>query len=263
LTAAPQPRPRRRFGQHFLHDRAVLQRIVDHIAPRRDDALVEIGPGRGALTAMLAPLVARLDAVEVDRDMVDFLRAAQNQSAQVVVHHADALRFDYDALAAERGALRVVGNLPYNIATPLLFSCARLRCLRDMVFMVQFEVARRLCAAPGDADYGRLTVMFGLRCEAEPLFTVGPGAFTPPPKVKSTLIKARPRATPAAEVRDSALFAEVVRRAFSARRKTLRRALAGMCGAAEFAAAAVDGARRAGELTITDFAALANAAGRL
>ena len=259
-AAATPLRPRRRFGQHFLHDPAVLARIVEHVGPRRDDALVEIGPGRGALTRLLLERVARLDAIELDRDLAAYLARDCGDHSGLHLHQADALDFDYRALAAARGArLRIVGNLPYNVSTRLLMILLAQRdAISDMCFMVQQEVAARLCAEAGQRDYGRLGVMFGLHCETRRLFGVGPGAFTPPPKVDSTMIAVRPRAAPLAVVHNPASFEALVRTAFGTRRKTLRRALRDCATAEDFAAAAVNPAARAGEIPITGFAALAN-----
>jgi 16S rRNA (adenine1518-N6/adenine1519-N6)-dimethyltransferase len=209
-------RPRKRFGQHFLHDAAVVRRIVAAIAPAPGELIVEIGPGQGALTAPLAASRARLEAIEIDRDL-----AAALKVAGVIVHVADALEFDFGALPA--GA-RIVGNLPYNISTPLLFRLAEQAArLRDLHFMLQREVVERMVAAPSTPAYGRLSVMLQARFRLEKLFAVAAGAFRPPPRVESAVV----RMIPLAERLDAGAprFAELVRRAFSARRKTLRNAL--------------------------------------
>jgi 16S rRNA (adenine1518-N6/adenine1519-N6)-dimethyltransferase len=209
-------RPRKRFGQHFLHDPAVVQRIIAAIAPAPGDHIVEIGPGEGVLTAPLAASGARLEAIEIDRDL-----AAALQADGVAVHAADALEFDYGALPA---GVRVVGNLPYNISTPLLFRLAEHGArVRDLHFMLQREVVERMVAAPSTAAYGRLSVMLQARFHLEKLFIVAAGAFRPPPKVESAVVRLRPLPEPLD--RGAPHFAEVVRRAFSARRKTLRNAL--------------------------------------
>jgi len=209
-------RPRKRFGQHFLHDPGVVRRILEAIAPAPGDFILEIGPGEGVLTAPLAASGAHVEAVEIDRDLAAALRVEG-----VVVHVADALRFDFGALPP--GA-RVVGNLPYNISTPLLFRIAEAAPrLRDLHFMLQREVVERMVAAPSTPAYGRLSVMLQARFHLEKLLTVAAGAFRPPPRVESAVVRLRPLSEPID--RGEPRFAEVVRRAFSARRKTLRNAL--------------------------------------
>ena len=213
---ASSHRPRKRFGQHFLHDAAVVRRIVEAVAPSADDFIVEIGPGEGVLTRPLAARAARLEAIEIDRDL-----AAALAAERIKVHVADALEFDFGALPP--GA-RVVGNLPYNISTPLLFHLARFADrLRDLHFMLQREVVERMVAPPSTAAYGRLSVMLQARFTMQKLFRVAAGAFRPPPQVESAVVRLVPLAEPLD--RDVEDFAELVRRAFSARRKTLRNAL--------------------------------------
>jgi 16S rRNA (adenine1518-N6/adenine1519-N6)-dimethyltransferase len=235
-------RARKRFGQHFLHDPAVLDRIAHAIAPRADEALVEIGPGRGALTRALLDSEARsLDAIEIDRDLVPQLQTEFADEPRFTIHEADALAFDFTALARERGAerLRIVGNLPYNISTPLLFHLLKhIDAIDDMHVMLQREVVNRIAAAPGNGDYGRLTVMLAPWLEAESLFDVGPGAFQPPPKVWSAVVRLTARREPAFAV--SPRFAAVVASAFSHRRKTLRNALKGVVSAAQIESCDVD-----------------------
>jgi 16S rRNA (adenine1518-N6/adenine1519-N6)-dimethyltransferase len=232
---------RKRFGQHFLHDPGVLDRIAHAIAPRADDALVEIGPGRGALTRVLLDSTPQsLDAIEIDRDLVPQLQDEYAAESRFVVHEADALDFDFTALARQRGGrLRIVGNLPYNISTPLLFHLLKhVAVLDDMHIMLQREVVKRIAAEPGNGDYGRLTVMLSPWLEAESLFDVGPGAFQPPPKVWSAVVRLTVRREPAFAV--SPHFAAVVASAFSHRRKTLRNALKGVVTSAQIESAAVD-----------------------
>lgn len=227
--ASPRPgRPprRKRFGQHFLHDPAVLQRIVAAIAPGAGDRLVEIGPGRGALTRhLLQAGGGALDAIEIDRDLAALLRTDLAGYPHFVLHPADALEFDFAALAQERGGpLRVVGNLPYNISTPLLFHLLDQRgAIVDLHVMLQREVVDRLAAQPGDDHYGRLTVMTAPWASIERLFDVGPGAFQPPPQVWSAVVRVTMRPQPAFPV--SPHYAEIVAAAFAHRRKTLRNAL--------------------------------------
>jgi len=213
-------RTRKRFGQHFLHDPGVLQRIVEAIAPASGDAIVEIGPGEGALTRPLLERIGHLTAIEIDRDLAAGL-AQEFSSQELSVVCADVLDFDFSAFAP---GLRVVGNLPYNISTPILFHLARYADrVRDMHFMLQREVVQRMVAKHSTPDYGRLSVMLQTRFRMHKLFNVASGAFRPPPKVESAVV----RLVPLAEKRDwdEAVFERIVREAFSARRKTLRNAL--------------------------------------
>jgi len=211
---------RKRFGQHFLHDPGVLKRIVDAIAPARDDAIVEIGPGEGALTRPLLERVDRLTVIEIDRDLAGRLVDGFPESRLQVIL-ADVLDHDFSGLP--QGA-RIVGNLPYNISTPILFQLARHAAkVRDMHFMLQLEVVQRMVAKHSTPDYGRLSVMLQTRFRMHKLFNVGPGAFRPPPKVDSAVV----RLVPIADKPDwdEAVLERIVREAFSARRKTLRNAL--------------------------------------
>ncbi|UCC57252.1 MAG: 16S rRNA (adenine(1518)-N(6)/adenine(1519)-N(6))-dimethyltransferase RsmA [Gammaproteobacteria bacterium] len=250
--------PRKRFGQHFLHDPAVIQRIVTAINPRAENILVEIGPGEGAITLPLLQATGCLHVVELDRDLIDPLQYKAREAGELTVHNADALRFDFCKLAGS-GMLRVVGNLPYNISTPLLFHLLeQSRCISDMHFMLQKEVVDRLAADPGSGQYGRLSVMIQYRCEVTPLFTIGAGAFRPPPRVESAFVKLRPYRTPPVAVRDEAVLAAVVQQAFSQRRKTLRNVLRNMIDASAMQALGIDPALRAEMLGIREFAALAN-----
>lgn len=253
-------RPRKRFGQHFLHDPAIIDRIVLILHPGRDEHWVEIGPGRGALTVPLLRATGRLDVIEIDRDLVPLLQASCAGEGELQVHNMDVLKCDLGPLAAGR-PLRLAGNLPYNISTPLIFHLLRqLPVIRDMYFMVQKEVAERLAAAPGTRHYGRLGVMVQLHCAVEVLFTVGPEAFHPPPKVESALIRLTPHARPPVKVGSLPHFDEVVRRAFNQRRKTLRNALKGLLTAEQMAALDIDPGRRPETLTLGEFAALSKAA---
>jgi len=253
-------RARKRFGQNFLHDPGIIQRIVRSIAPQRDNHLVEIGPGLGALTRPLLEAAGALEVVELDRDLVPRLAQELGEHGALRIHQADALEFNFCALAQGDKPLRVVGNLPYNISTPLLFHLLeQSQCISDMHFMLQQEVVDRLAAAPGTAAYGRLGVMVQYRCRVEKLFTVPPGAFQPPPRVYSAVVRLRPYSTPPVAVDDPAQFGRLVARAFSQRRKTLRNTLKGMLDAAVISAAGIDPGRRAETLSLPEFAALANA----
>ncbi|HHO69611.1 MAG TPA: 16S rRNA (adenine(1518)-N(6)/adenine(1519)-N(6))-dimethyltransferase RsmA, partial [Gammaproteobacteria bacterium] len=189
-------RARKRFGQNFLHDPAVIQRIVAAVAPAPGQHLVEIGPGQGAITRPLLAACGELDVVELDRDLIEPLARRLADVGTLRIHNADALRFDFCGLAGDAG-LRVVGNLPYNISTPLLFHLlAQAGCIEDMHFMLQKEVVARMAAAPGGGDYGRLSVMIQYHCEVTPLFGIGPGAFRPAPKVESAFVRLVPHPRP-------------------------------------------------------------------
>jgi 16S rRNA (adenine1518-N6/adenine1519-N6)-dimethyltransferase len=215
-------RPRKRFGQHFLHQRQVLERIVNAVAPSKDDCIVEIGPGEGALTAPLLDKVAKLEAIELDRDLASSL-AARFPPWKLTVHCADALEFDFGRFPS---GMRLVGNLPYNVSTPLLFHLARYaERVRDLHFMLQLEVVERMVAAPSTPAYGRLSVSLQTKFQMKKLFNVSRGAFRPPPKVESALVRMEPLGAAQRVDMDEELFADVLRRAFSARRKTLRNAL--------------------------------------
>ncbi len=254
-------RPRKRFGQNFLHDRGVIERIVRSIRPQPDQHLVEIGPGLGALTELLVDAVQRLDVVELDRDLVPRLQERFGDRSHFHIHSADALRFDFATLAQPGEKLRVVGNLPYNISTPLLFHLLEQHgAIRDMHFMLQLEVVDRLAAQPGDDDYGRLSVMIQYHCQVDKLFTVPPGAFTPAPKVYSAIVRLIPFTSPPHPARDEKMLARVVAQAFSQRRKTLRNTLKGLLDAGSIESLGIDGSRRPETLSLAEFVALADAA---
>jgi 16S rRNA (adenine1518-N6/adenine1519-N6)-dimethyltransferase len=247
--------PRKRFGQHFLHDPSVLAHIVRSVSPRPGDHLLEIGPGTGALTGHLLATVPHLDAIEIDRDLAAALR--QRYANRLVLHEGNALDFDYGALARERGGrLRVIGNLPYNISTPLLFRLLQfVPYIQDLHVMLQREVVDRMAAEPGSDDYGRLTVMLAPQLHIEKLFDVGPGAFRPPPRVWSAVARLTVLREPKFTVTPA--FAPLVTAAFSARRKTLRNGLKGLVDEAAFAACGIDPGARAETLAPAQFAALA------
>jgi 16S rRNA (adenine1518-N6/adenine1519-N6)-dimethyltransferase len=248
-------RARKRFGQHFLHDPSVLQRIARAVNPLPGERLLEIGPGTGALTAQLLAATPQLDAIEIDRDLVAALRS--RWPTQLTLHEADALEFDYAALARARGGpLRVIGNLPYNISTPLLFRLLdQIDHIVDLHVMLQKEVIDRMAAAPGSRDYGRLTVMLAPRLRIEKLFDVGPGAFTPPPRVWSAV--ARLQVLPEPKFPVPPTFAATVSAAFAQRRKTLRNSLRGLVPESAYAATGIDPQLRPEVLAPEQFAALA------
>ena len=251
------PRPKKRFGQHFLTDRHYLSRIVTAIDPGPGDSMVEIGPGTGVLTAELAAKLERLHVVEIDRDLAAGLRH-RFPGGKVVVHQADALAFDFGKLPAP---LRVVGNLPYNVSTPILFRIAALAPrVRDCVFMLQKEVVDRMVAAPATPEYGRLSVMLQYRFAMALELRVPPGAFTPPPMVDSAVVRMVPLGEERPRARDEAFFARLVAAAFSQRRKTLRNAARELVPQDAFARAGIDPVRRGETLSVAEFIALADAA---
>ena len=251
------PRPRKRFGQHFLTDRHYLRRIVEAIAPRPGDAMLEIGPGTGLLTAELVAIVRPLHVVEIDRDLAGALRK-RFAAGELVVHEADALEFDLTALPSP---LRVVGNLPYNVSTPILFRIEEhAGRIRDCTFLLQKEVVERMVAAPGTPEYGRLSVMLQARFAMADVLDVPPGAFAPPPKVDSAVVRMRPLAEDRPRARDPALFRAIVASAFSQRRKTLRNAARAFVPQEAYAAAGIDAGRRGETLSVAEFIALADAA---
>lgn len=247
--------PRKRFGQNFLVDRSVIARIVEAIDPQPTDNLVEIGPGLGALTAPLLERVSRLQVIELDRDLAARLRT-NYPPERLIVYEGDALRFEFSALAAP---MRILGNLPYNISTPLLFhmvTCAERST--DLHFMLQREVVERMVAAPSTPEYGRLSVMLQYRFRMQNLLSVPPSAFRPAPKVASAVVRLVPLLRPDVAARDESLFAKTVTRAFSHRRKTLRNALLGLVTEADLEAAGVDPGLRAENLSVAAFVALSN-----
>ena len=250
---------RKRFGQNFLVDAQVIGSILAAIAPRRDDLIVEIGPGLGALTAPLIERLDRLHAVEIDRDIVARLRR-RFPAEQLVLHEGDALSFDFGVLAVGDQALRVVGNLPYNISTPLLFHLAQFADrVYDMHFMLQKEVVERLVAEPGTSDYGRLSVMLQYRFYMDWLLDVPPECFEPAPKVDSAVVRLIPR--PAAELlaRDAEKFGAVVAASFAQRRKMLRNNLKSLVSDELFATLGIAPTARAEELSVDDYVRIANA----
>ena len=250
------PRPRKRFGQHFLHDAGVIGRIIDSICLAPGETVCEIGPGRGALSDRLARIGNRLHLIEIDRDLVPTLRERYASHKQIQIHEKDALTLDLGALNSP-DPIVLVGNLPYNISSVLLIHLLSQReKISRMLFMLQKEVAQRLVADPGTSEYGRLSVMVGRVFEPRILFDVGPGAFTPPPKVRSSIVALHPRREPVGpSVRDDA-FETLVRQAFSQRRKTLRNSLKGICSEALIRQAGIDPAARPQTVSAADYACL-------
>lgn len=250
-------RPRKRFGQNFLTDRNIIDKIVRAIAPKLNDALVEIGPGQGAITWPLLKAAGRLTAIELDRDLIEPLRLKAQDQGELELIEADCLKVDFAELAARRGQpLRVVGNLPYYISTPIIFHLLEYAGdIREMFFMLQLEVVERMAAAPGGKEYGRLSVMVQDRCEVQMLFQVPPGAFFPAPKVTSAIVRLRP--LPVSADLNAKRFADVVRHAFGQRRKTLANALKPLLSAADIDRAGVNPGARGETLSVAQFRALA------
>jgi 16S rRNA (adenine1518-N6/adenine1519-N6)-dimethyltransferase len=248
--------PRKRFGQHFLTDEAIIARIIAAIDPQPDDNLVEIGPGLGALTLPLLGRLPRLTVIELDRDIVARLRR-EHDPARLVIHEGDALTFNYATLGDD---IRLVGNLPYNISTPLLFHLATFADrIRDAHFMLQKEVVERMVAHPATADYGRLSVMLQYRFHMDALLEVPPESFAPPPKVDSAVVRMIPKAPSERHARDEAMLEKVVAQAFSQRRKMLRSTLKGLVPETVFLKQDIDPTRRAETLTLDEFVGIANA----
>lgn len=245
--------PRKRFGQNFLVDDGVVHAIVNAIRPQPGETVIEIGPGLGALTRPLLERLPHLHAVELDRDIVARLQRSW-PAERLTVHSCDALKFDFGSLGED---LRIVGNLPYNISSPLLFHLMDYAPhIRDMTFMLQKEVVERMVATPSSGDYGRLSIMLQRRFHMEWLLDVPPTAFNPPPKVDSAVVRLIPK-TPAEIVPlDEALFARVVATAFSQRRKTLRNTLGSLVQAEDFAALGIDPGKRAENLAVADYEAI-------
>jgi 16S rRNA (adenine1518-N6/adenine1519-N6)-dimethyltransferase len=251
--------PRKRFGQNFLHDYNIIYNILSSIQAKPGEHWVEIGPGQGALTEPLLKEGIRLDVVELDRDLVVLLREKFKQYDNLQIHSADALRFDFSALAEDDKKLRIIGNLPYNISTPLMFHLLdNAYCIEDMHFMLQKEVVDRICAAPGSKKYGRLSVMMQYYCATELLFDVPPESFDPTPKVMSAIVRLVPHQQPPVQVNDIAKLNRVVTQAFSQRRKTLRNSLKKLITEEEIAALNIDPALRAETISLADFARLSN-----
>lgn len=259
MNNKPGHKARKRFGQNFLHDPGVIERIVRAINPKPDDALVEIGPGLGALTEEMLALNGRLQAVELDRDLIPVLRTKFFNYPEFRIHQADALTFDFSQLVENGQRIRIIGNLPYNISTPLIFHLlGQASVVADMHFMLQKEVVQRLAAVPGDNNYGRLGIMAQYFCKVQPLFEVGPGAFRPAPKVDSAIVRMVPHQTLPHPVKDYKLLQAVVRTAFSARRKTLRKGLAGMVNVEQLNSVGINDGLRPENLALADYVAIAD-----
>ena len=253
---------RKRFGQHFLHDQEIIARIVQAVAPQPGQRIVEIGPGEGAITLPMLRQCGRLTVIELDRDLVPRIAARSAGIGEVEIINADVLNVDLGALAAG-GKLRIVGNLPYNISSPILFHCiGHLDAISDMHFMLQREVVDRMAAAPGSKIYGRLSVMLQLACRVEPLLAVPPQAFRPPPKVDSAVVRLTPLPRAQRPLEHLDLITRLVRAAFGQRRKTLSNSLDGLASVADLKAVGIDPGARAEQLSPQSFVRLAEHLGR-
>ena len=252
----PGHRARKRFGQHFLADPGVIGAILSAVHATKDDVVVEIGPGQGAITAALAASAGELHAIELDRNLVRRLRHQYDGNSRVTIHEADALTFDYASLGDK---LRIVGNLPYNISTPLLFKLLNFReRILDMHFMLQKEVVDRMAAGPGSKTYGRLSIMLGCHLNIESLFDVDKSAFDPPPKVQSAVVRLDPLPPDTYDIQDPRLLSEIVTNAFMKRRKTIRNSLKDHVEAADFEAAGIDSGLRPEQISIVKYVELCN-----
>lgn len=248
--------PKKRFGQNFLTDQAIIGSLISAIDPKTDDLMVEIGPGLGAMTHPLLTRLDHLHVVELDRDIVGWMQS-HYPAEKITIHHQDALKFDFSGIASHK--IRIVGNLPYNISTPILFHLLEnIAAITDMHFMLQKEVVERMVAEPSTSAYGRLSVMLQYRLQMEYLLTVPPDAFDPPPKVESAFVRAVPYVQPPYPALDEQLFASIVLAAFSQRRKTLRNTLKGILDDAGFEALGIDSQLRAENLSVASFVSIAN-----
>lgn len=251
--------PRKRFGQNFLHDQAIIYNILGGLQAEAHEHWLEIGPGQGALTQPLLEKGLKLDVVELDRDLVAWLQKQYANHPRLTIHSADALRFDFNSLVKVGEKLRVIGNLPYNISTPLLFHLLEnTAIIEDMTFMLQKEVVERICAAPGSKTYGRLSIMMQYYCATEYLFDVPPESFDPPPKVTSAIIRLTPHQQPPVVVNDLPQLSIIITQAFMQRRKTLRNALKKVIDEQSLLKLGIDPVRRPETLTLMDFATISN-----
>ncbi len=247
-------RPRKRFGQHFLHDQNIIHGIIDALSPKTNDVIIEIGPGKGALTFPLLERHPNLIALEIDRDLIESLKRTIKHYPQFQIIQTDVLDFDFASLPAHQ---KIVGNLPYNISTPLLFHLLNYKnSIDEMIFMLQKEVVERMCAEINTPDYGRLSIMLQRDFDIEWLFDVPPSAFNPPPQVDSAVVRLMPKE--ATKLVDYTLFSDIVREAFQYRRKTLRHALGRYFTEADLEKNGISAKSRPGELSLHDFEKLAN-----
>jgi len=258
MSKAGSHKPRKRFGQNFLHDQNVIQNIVYAIAPQDNQTLVEIGPGQGAITRLLLEHCKRLHVIEIDRDLVRHLKIQFPANEKLLIHNIDVLNFDFNSLTGDQH-LRLVGNLPYNISTPLLFHIFNhAHNIEDMHFMLQKEVVDRMAASPGSKRYGRLSIMTQYHCGVEPLFDVAPGSFNPPPKVKSSIVRLIPHTKKPVTVADYPQFAHIVNQAFSLRRKTMRNALKTIISEQGLIDCDIDPTKRPETISLKEFAKISD-----
>ena len=255
----PYHKARKRFGQNFLHDHSVIHKIITSVNLKEGDRLVEIGPGQGALTADLLRGAGELDVVELDRDLIPTLLLRFGQHPNFRVHEADALKFDFSRLKTDERPLRIIGNLPYNISTPLIFHLLNFAdVICDMHFMLQKEVVQRLAASAGEKHYGRLGIRAQYDCKVDYLFTVSPGAFKPVPKVDSAIVRMTPHRRLPFPCKDVEKLELVLRDAFSQRRKVIRNTLKQYLEPETFEALAIDSSARPEELSLADFVRIAD-----
>jgi 16S rRNA (adenine1518-N6/adenine1519-N6)-dimethyltransferase len=251
---------RKRFGQNFLHDATKLDDIVTTIHLKENDHIIEIGPGQGALTQRLTTSSSRLDLIEIDRDLISYLKHHFN-APHIHIHQADILKFDLTAIISKKKRARIIGNLPYNISTPILFKLFNcLDCIQDMHFLLQKEVVLRMAAAPGSKTYGRLSIMTQYFCEVKQGIHVPPEAFTPPPKVDSSIVHLTPHTTPPYQANDFKRFEHIVRNAFSQRRKTIRNALKKVIDTSCLESLGILPSLRPEQLSIADYVNISNLA---
>lgn len=250
---------RKRFGQNFLHDKGIIHRIVMAISPEKGQHLVEIGPGLGALTAEVLPLVYNMDVIELDRDLIPKLEEMAKDKGELRIHSADALKFDFSSLVKDGMPLRVFGNLPYNISTPLIFHlCNQGNLIKEMHFMLQKEVVERMAAEPGSKRYGRLSVMVQYYCQVMNLFPVPASCFIPAPKVESAIVRLRPHETKPYRAKDEKLFGKLVTTAFNHRRKTLRNALKTLINEEQLVTTGINPNARPETISLEQYVNLAN-----
>ena len=263
LASGKVHQARKRFGQNFLHDQSVIDRIITAIAPQSQQHLVEIGPGQGALTKPLAASEARLDCVELDRDLAEHLQSEFSDNPRISIHQQDVLKFDLNCVVDDHKpepGLRVIGNLPYNISTPVMFHLLKQHeLIADMTFMLQLEVVQRLAAQVGSKNYGRLGLMAQYFCNIEHLFNVPSAAFTPKPKVSSAIVRLTPHKKFPHPAQDVETLQMVIRTAFNQRRKTLKNSLKAIISEQEIEKLGIDGSQRPENLLLSDYVSISDA----
>lgn len=250
---------RKRFGQHLLNNQITIANIVNVIRPKAEDYLVEIGPGRGAITIPVLKLVGKLHAIEIDQDIAKEVREACEKIGELTIHQGDVLNFDFNQVASKQQAIRLFGNLPYNISTPLLFHLIKFsELIKDMHFMLQKEVVDRITASAGDSNYSRLSVMMQSHYQVESLFDISPDQFTPPPKVNSSFMRLKPTDKYQSQIKDQQIFSKIVEAAFQQRRKTIKNGLANFVNEEQLANANIIASQRPQEISITQYINLSN-----